>query len=1608
MPSGGVAIVAKSELGLVPACGLDTRIVPHRAIGGAIDVPTLGHVALVAVYLDVADKWGSGNLALMSQVGAFLSTSALPFLVGGDFNNVPATCADLSFHQWVGSVVVAPEVGTCRSSAGAWSVIDYAIVNASLAWFVQTVYVDDSWPAGPHRPVRFLLHGDIGNKVALAFPKTVRYPTDAPFGPAPRPQSFRRADRAAWSAWSACVGGDRAEASRRLDDANTVFAKSAERHVAFATARADDDGDGRVRVEGRWGSTPQPRWQKVHVQPPPPPLDLCERRSHRALKCLEQLLSDILAAADLSDTAAASSVRDAAGVTFDWENPLPDPDVGRWLRVVRAHAACDSPDVDAARQDAAELAGAVHDAFNALIAADRRAWSDWVEQAFDDGARKAHRFLQCPEAWEPQGVKFDDGAWGGSPLDELRSASTLWAGQWDAEDATAHPAEQEWEAELAAAADREAPYEVLAPDELREVALSFPRRTGVSLDGVHVRHLALLPDEALLALATILLVVEQLGVLPSQLQRLLVFLIPKATGGRSPIMLAPALYRWWARARRPLAERWEADNDHQFFAASKGRTAIDPVYRRAARAEAAAAEGRCVVTGLWDIAKFFERIVHALLVRRAGRCGAPMRALRVCLGMYRAVRYLTISPFVAAPVRATVSVAAGCGFATTWVKVYSLEPLVEALAEISASIPPSVTSNAEIYIDDLQWDVEAASEEEAACAFVQVAHVLSDVIQIDMHADLAYDKAAVVASAPGSRRSDRLARSVRRRMGRAGGAEVVAAHNLGIDYAAGRPRAEWAAKTSTLKLKRFRKGARRAGRAAVLRRHLASVSKHKAKRLFAGNVRAVAFYGAEVHGLDDRELAAAWRLAAKCLSPTTPGRSVDALALTNLKVIGLLPFAQVRRWALEVWRASCGFDRMAIPLSELCRIHADVAARGAPQRWRDSRGPVGGAFLELKRLGWSFGDGQSAPFSLITDLGDTLVLTRVSPAALDVHLSAAYGRALERRLAAKWRAETDYGVLQSDLRLAHEPVARAINSAEAGRIGRGAARAFACNAVWTRDRLVRVGGLLLDSTCPLCETGPDTMWHRLWLCSHHEVVEHRNGLPAGLVQRALAAGPASSLYARGWMVHPADVWPRPASWEQCIEDVQFRERLSGGDFAEVADVASWCLSGDVYPDGSCQPHVLSELARASWGVARLGTDGSCTTLVSGTVPSCITQTSVAAEWCAAAVVGQLATGAVDAAQDCKAVVDEWPKPRAVRLRPASIHAGQAKTLCAHPSAAHVALRWVKGHVNEEAAVGAQAKRDARGNGLGDKEADRAMARHPQPPDWLRARVGREVGDAQAVILHAARIFPLWPKASKAELQAARPASVARVRRTIDRAHQWVCVGGRWQCRLCLAATFSDDGRRRRSKEDCPGDSAVIRRVVQERRGHLLMVADVDGGPCTFCAACGAWCTSKPRDLLLPCVGRSARSAAGLAALTRLRKGYVPDCGEWRGRRVHAVEALNGGAAALWASVPVSERSCGMLRQANADDGARRSGCCSPALQDGAHRSRSVSPPRAGTRPPLREASADRERDFLASLGSDPLDRLFAAAIARRSAARNGGGTATPQDSQPTASGRLAG
>ena len=225
------------------------------------------------------------------------------------------------------------------------------------------------------------------------------------------------------------------------------------------------------------------------------------------------------------------------------------------------------------------------------------------------------------------------------------------------------------------------------------------------------------------------------------------------------------------------------------------------------------------------------------------------------------------------------------------------------------------------------------------------------------------------------------------------------------------------------------------------------------------------------------------------------------------------------------------------------------------------------------------------------------------------------------------------------------------------------------------------------------------------------------------------------------------------------------------------------------------------------------------------------------------------------------------------------------------------------------------------------------------------------------------------KASKDELAAAQPVRTGRVRRAVERAHLWVCLHGRWLCKLCLAATFSEARLQRRCTEVCPGESAALGHALRGDDGHLLMVADVDGGPCTFCAAFGARCTAQPKELRSLCQGRKGSTTAGLAALVKFRSGLVPDCGGKCGRRVHAVEALHRGAMAHWASVPLPDRCCRML--------------CQGPSQVRTRSVKSESPERDGIPPPRRAASADRSREFLASLGDDPLDRLSAAAITRR-------------------------
>jgi hypothetical protein len=155
-----------------------------------------------------------------------------------------------------------------------------------------------------------------------------------------------------------------------------------------------------------------------------------------------------------------------------------------------------------------------------------------------------------------------------------------------------------------------------------------------------------------------------------------------------------------------------------------------------------------------------------------------------------------------------------------------------------------------------------------------------------------------------------------------------------------------------------------------------------------------------------------------------------------------------------------------------------------------------------------------------------------------------------------------------------------------------------------------------------------------------------------------------------------------------------------------------------------------------------------------------------------------------------------------------------------------------------------------------------------------------------------------------ELSAAGRTAARGHAKAPTRKHLWMAVGSMWQCASCMSTALSDTSASRRRRERCPGKANRLRQVLADPKGHQLAVADVDGGPCVLCVACGAWCRQRPRKLTEWCKGRAGREAAGGTALGRFKQGYLPSDGldvTALQRRVDGVRPLTAQAVAHWDS-----------------------------------------------------------------------------------------------------------
>ena len=91
---------------------------------------------------------------------------------------------------------------------------------------------------------------------------------------------------------------------------------------------------------------------------------------------------------------------------------------------------------------------------------------------------------------------------------------------------------------------------------IKAAAASFPLHTGVGADNISPRALLRLSDEALNALARLIVKMEGACHWARELDLVLIVLLDKADGGRRRIGLFPTVVRVWMSARAAHARAW--------------------------------------------------------------------------------------------------------------------------------------------------------------------------------------------------------------------------------------------------------------------------------------------------------------------------------------------------------------------------------------------------------------------------------------------------------------------------------------------------------------------------------------------------------------------------------------------------------------------------------------------------------------------------------------------------------------------------------------------------------------------------------------------------------------------------------------------------------------------------------------------------------------------------------------------------------------------------------------------------------------------------------------------------------------------------------------------
>jgi hypothetical protein len=355
--------------------------------------------------------------------------------------------------------------------------------------------------------------------------------------------------------------------------------------------------------------------------------------------------------------------------------------------------------------------------------------------------------------------------------------------------------------------------------------------------------------------------------------------------------MMPGLYRIWSKVRQIEARQWEAKHRRPFLAHQAGKSITDIVFRQSLKAEDGVACQDPLHSGavLWGLSNYYEHISHQTLIERAHATGFSSVLLKVILNQYSSTRLVATRDLVQLVDHPTRGIAAGCGWATFLVQVYSLSPL-DAWAEAN-----SKGTDLQMFIDDLFLGQQRRDPQALVRQLQYSAARLAVLVTEELECKLALHKAQVSAS------TTRLRRQIRKALGKyAGPQDTHSATNLGIDSAAGASRLRVRRRVANATLyKRFVKHKQRRHRIRAVK-----IAGGDTRKLWKTGLQQALTHGTEVVGMDPQELQNPQTEYLKVAGPrcATRSRSLSLAVLGDPTWrAGLGP---ALTWSTMIWRAA--------------------------------------------------------------------------------------------------------------------------------------------------------------------------------------------------------------------------------------------------------------------------------------------------------------------------------------------------------------------------------------------------------------------------------------------------------------------------------------------------------------------------------------------------------------------------------------------------------------------------------------------------------------------------------------------------------------------------------